>query len=32
MGNDNKMDLEEVEWRARTGLVCPRIGTNGGLL
>ena len=27
-----KMDLQEVEWRAWTGLIWPRIGTDGLLL
>jgi len=25
-----KMDLEELEWRARTGLIWLTIGTGGG--
>jgi hypothetical protein len=32
MENENKMDLQEVEWRTRNGLVWPRTGTDGGLL
>jgi hypothetical protein len=27
-----KMDLQEVGWRAWTGLIWLRIGTGGGLL
>jgi hypothetical protein len=27
-----KMDLQEVEWGAWTGLIWLRIGTGGGLL
>jgi hypothetical protein len=27
-----KMDLQEVEWGAWTGLIWLRIGTDGGLL
>jgi hypothetical protein len=27
-----KMDLQEVEWGAWTGLIWHRIGTGGGLL
>ena len=31
--DDNiKMDLQEVEWRARTGLIWLSKGTGGGLL
>ena len=30
--NQNKMDLREVGWGARTRSVWPRIGTGGGLL
>jgi len=26
-----KMDLQEVRWGARTGLIMPRMGTDGGL-
>ena len=32
-GKDNiKMDLREVGWEVRTGLMRLRIGTGGGLL
>jgi len=27
-----KMDIQEVGWRAWTGLICRRIGTGGGRL
>ena len=30
--NNIKMDLQEVEWGARTGYVWLRIGTGGGHL
>jgi hypothetical protein len=30
--NNIKMGLTEVEWGSMTGLVCLRIGINGGLL
>jgi hypothetical protein len=26
------MDLQELKWGTRTGLIMPRIGTDGGLL
>jgi hypothetical protein len=30
--NNIKMDLQEVGWRAWTGLIWLRIGTDGGFL
>jgi hypothetical protein len=32
MEDKNKMDLQDVEWRAWTGFASLRIGTGGGLL
>jgi hypothetical protein len=32
LGDNIKMDLEEVEWKACTGLIWLRIGTGDGLL
>jgi hypothetical protein len=28
----NKIDLQEVGWESRTGIICFRIGTGGGHL
>jgi len=32
MGGNIKMDIQELEWEAWTGLIWLRIGTGDGLL